>query len=348
MNDLFMHRCIEMAGNGLGAVSPNPMVGAVLVYDGLIIGEGYHQVFGSAHAEVIAIKNAIEKQGEEILKKAILYVSLEPCVHSGKTPPCCDLILKYKIPEVIIGCSDPFESVNRKGIERLKSNGVKVTVNVLESECRELNKRFLTFHAKKRPYVILKFAQSMDGFIAPENQTEENRWLSNEYSLKLVHKWRSEEDAVLVGATTARIDNPRLSVRHWKGEHPVRIVLDRDLTLPRHLNIFDGSVLTYVFNELNSGVIGDNIELVSVDFGKNIWSDLFACLHEKHIQSLIIEGGAKTLQSVIDSKLWDEARVFTSDKLLGSGIPSPKFYGKTVEKQDILDNRLAILRNATV
>jgi diaminohydroxyphosphoribosylaminopyrimidine deaminase/5-amino-6-(5-phosphoribosylamino)uracil reductase len=341
MNELFMQRCIELAENGLGFVAPNPMVGAVLVRDGKIIGEGFHKAFGESHAEVVAIHSAIEKYGEDVLKKSTLYVSLEPCIHQGKTPPCCDLIIEKKIPEVVIGCKDSFETVNGKGIEKLKAAEIKVTVGVLEKESRELNKRFFTFHEKKRPYVILKYAQSRDGFIAAENATEENRWISNEYSRKLAHKWRSEEAAILVGANTVITDNPRLDVRLWKGNNLVRIVLDKDLSLPRHLNVFDKSIPTLVFNGLNSGTADDNIELISIDFGVNLWKELLSQLHLRSIQSLIIEGGGKTLQSVIDSGLWDEARVFTGNKWLGSGIKAPVLKGKALTKQeageDILD-----------
>ena len=249
MNELFMQRCIELAANGFGAVAPNPMVGAVIVHEGSITGEGFHQKFGGKHAEVIAIENAIEKYGEEVLRQSTLYVSLEPCLHHGKTPPCCDLIIQKKIPQVIIGCKDSFEKVNGGGVEKLKAARCDVQVGVLEKECRKLNKRFFTFHEQKRPYVILKFAQSADGFIAHENPNEENRWISNEFSRKLVHKWRSEEQAILVGGKTAKDDNPRLTVRDWNGENPVRLVLDRQLILPAHLHLLDGSVPTILFNE---------------------------------------------------------------------------------------------------
>jgi diaminohydroxyphosphoribosylaminopyrimidine deaminase/5-amino-6-(5-phosphoribosylamino)uracil reductase len=343
MNELFMQRCIELAQNGLGLVASNPLVGAVLVHDGKIIGEGFHKHFGEAHAEVIAIHNAIEKHGEEILKQSTLYVSLEPCTHHGKTPPCCDLIIAKKIPEIIIGCKDSFEEVNGKGIERLKQAGCKVTTGVLEKKCRELNKRFFTFHEKKRPYVILKFAQSLDGFIAAENQTKENRWLSNEYSRKLVHKWRSEEAAVLVGANTALKDNPQLNVRDWKGKNPTRILLDKNLSLPSHLHLFDKSISTIIFNEKKSEAVDANLECIQIDFGKNLWNDLLKHLHQKNIQSLIIEGGAKTLQSVIDSNLWDEARIFTGNKWLGGGTKAPVLKGWIVEKRTISNDALLIM-----
>jgi len=345
MNDLYMQRCIELAENGLGTVAPNPMVGAVLVHDGRIIGEGFHRKFGEAHAEVIAISNAVEKKGEEILKHSTLYVSLEPCIHQGKTPPCCDLIIAKKIPEVTIGCKDSFDAVNGKGIEMLQAAGCKVTVGVLENECNALNKRFFTFHLKKRPYVILKFAQSMDGFIASENQTEENRWISNEHSRKLVHKWRSEETAVLVGANTASLDNPQLNVREWKGSHPVRILIDRHLSVATYLHLFDKSIPTLVFNEKKAGAAHPNLEYIQLDFGMNLWRHLFTHLYQKNIQSLIIEGGQKTLQSVIDSNLWDEARIFTADKWLGAGIKSPVLKGTIAGQQRILNDTLITLRN---
>jgi diaminohydroxyphosphoribosylaminopyrimidine deaminase / 5-amino-6-(5-phosphoribosylamino)uracil reductase len=343
MNELFMQRCIELAESGPGLVAPNPMVGAVLVHDDKIIGEGFHRQFGEAHAEVIAINNAIEKHGADVLKKSALYVSLEPCIHQGKTPPCCDMIIAKQIPEIIIGCKDSFEAVNGKGIQKLKDAGCKIVVDVLAKECRELNKRFFTFHEKKRPYVILKFAQSLDGVIAVEDETEDNRWISNEYSRKLVHKWRSEEGAMLVGANTAMKDNPQLNVRDWMGRNPVRLLIDRDLIVPAHLHLFDRSIATIVFNEKKSEATHPNLEYIQVNFGINLWKDLLTQLYEKNIQSIIIEGGGKTLQSVIDSGLWDEARIFTAKKWLGAGIKAPLLKGAIVHEQNILDDTLIII-----
>ncbi len=339
-----MYRCIELAGNGLGNVAPNPLVGAVVVHDEKIIGEGFHQQFGKAHAEVNAINDAIEKHGEEILLHSTLYVNLEPCSHTGKTPPCTDLILEKKIPHVVIGGVDPFEKVKGAGLKKLVSAGVQVTQPVLEKECRELNRRFFTFHEKERPFILLKYAQSMDGFIASENTTEQNRWITNEYSRMLVHKWRSEEQAIMVGTNTAKIDNPALTVRDWKGKNPVRIVLDRELKLDRTLHLFDASAHTLIYNEVKSEAF-QNIEFIRIDFRENILQQIINSLYQKNIQSVLVEGGAKLLQSFIRESLWDEARIFIGNKFLSSGIKAPVIHGKIISETTIIDDKLILLRN---
>jgi diaminohydroxyphosphoribosylaminopyrimidine deaminase/5-amino-6-(5-phosphoribosylamino)uracil reductase len=339
----YMQRCIELAGNGLGKVAPNPMVGAVLVHDSKIIGEGFHREFGSAHAEVNAIDEAIKKHGEEILRQCDLYVNLEPCSHFGKTPPCTNLIIQKKIQRVIIGCTDPFDQVNGVGIKKLLSEDVNVTQNFHEKECRELNKRFFTFHEKKRPYIILKYAQSQDGYISAETVTEHNRWITNEYSRMLVHKWRSEEQAVMVGTATAKNDNPLLTVREWKGKNPIRIMLDNELKVDVMHNIYDLSAPTLIYNGVKNETEKKH-EFVRIDFRKPVLQQVMDSLHEKNIQSVIVEGGSKLLQSFIDENYWDEARIFTGNKFLGSGTKAPAIHGKIDSHEYIENDQLIVLK----
>ena len=342
-DERYMQRCIDIALNGLGNVAPNPMVGAVIVHDDKIIGEGFHQQFGKPHAEVNAISNAIEKYDSAILLHSTLYVNLEPCTHHGKTPPCTDLIISKNIPNVVIGNMDPFEKVNGSGIRKLTAAGIKVTTAILEASCMELNKRFFTFHKKHRPYIILKYAQSMDGFIAPAEMTEENKWISNEYSRKLVHKWRSEEQAIMIGTNTAEIDNPQLTVREWKGNNPVRLVIDRNLKLKASLMIFNQSSTTYIYNSVKSES-KNNLEFIQIDFDKAVLRQISDSLYQKNIQSVIIEGGAALLQSFIDENLWDEARIFTGNNFLGDGIKAPVIKGKIIAEENILNDKLTILK----
>ncbi len=343
-DETYMLRCIELAGNGLGNVEPNPMVGSVIVYDEKIIGEGFHQEFGKAHAEVNAINDVLSKHPEEILQRSTLYVDLEPCTHFGKTPPCTDLIISKKILRVVIGTIDPFSKVNGSGIAKLKSAGIEVTTGILEKECRELNKRFFTFHEKQRPYILLKYAQSEDGFIAPEKITEENKWISNEKSRQLVHKWRSEEQAIMIGTNTARIDNPSLTVRDWKGRNPVRIIIDRELKLKATLNVFDKSASTLIYTGIKKETNG-NLEFIKIDFDKNVLQQILHSLYQKNIQSVLVEGGAKLLQSFIDENLWDEARIFTGAKILEKGIKAPLLNGKVTSQEKINDDILRIICN---
>ena len=267
-HEVYMRRCLELATLGCGNVAPNPMVGAVLVFNDRVIGEGYHQKYGEAHAEVNCIDSVAEAD-KKLISSSTLYVSLEPCAHFGKTPPCADLIIQHKIPRVIIGCRDPFKEVDGKGIEKLKAAGVHIETGILEDDCRELNKRFFSFHTKQRPYVILKWAQTADGFIAATNhppgertlkesaEKKERLHISNEYSNRLVHKWRSEEAAILIGTNTALLDDPELTTRLWPGRSPVRLILDMDLRLPAHLKIFDRSVRTIVFNSIKEEEVTD-------------------------------------------------------------------------------------------
>ena len=325
----YMRRALQLAKKGLGSTAPNPMVGAVIVYENSIIGEGYTSAYGGPHAEVNAI-NSVKDKG--LLSKAILYVTLEPCSHHGKTPPCVDLIVKYKIPKVFIGVLDPHDKVAGKGIKRLKDADCTVTVGVLAKECEAHHKRFLTFHKKQRPYLILKWAETSDGFIAPEKNKRrpdaQPYWISNKYSRQLVHKWRSQEQAILVGMNTVLHDNPMLNVRQWFGKSPIRIVLDKDLKIKGNYHILDQSVKTIIFTEVKDKSQWLNgIDYEIIDFTKNRPQQFCDVLHKYNITSVLIEGGAKTLQSFIDADLWDEARVVKGKTNFGDGLKAPVFSG---------------------
>ena len=313
MDKKYMQVCIDLALKGFPLAMPNPLVGCVIVHKHKIIGQGYHKQYGSHHAEVNAIGNV---ENKDLLKESTLYVSLEPCAHHGKTPPCADLIIKHKIPKVVIGSLDTFSEVNGKGIERLRSAGVEVITSVLEDECREINRRFFTFHEKKRPYIILKWAQTSDGFIAPLDQ-KEPLWISSSESKTLVHQWRSQEQSILVGRKTAFLDNPQLTTREFKGKNPIRIVLDKNLSLPKSLAIFNDEAPTLIVNDSLSSECH-----IQVDF-ENLLPSLLDKLYESNIQSVIVEGGSQTLNTFINSNSWDEARIFTSKKTLEEGIQSP-------------------------
>ena len=316
-----MHRCLQLAKMGTGNVAPNPMVGAVLVYENEIIGEGYHQQYGQAHAEVNCINN-VSEANQSLIEKSTLYVSLEPCAHFGKTPPCADLIIKNKIPNVVIACRDSYEEVDGKGIQKLQQAGVNVIVGILEKEALELNKRFFTFHRKQRPYIILKWAQSKDAKIARHDFSALK--ISNDITNRMVHKWRSEEAAILVGTNTALHDNPSLTTRLWKGNNPVRLVLDLQLKLPLSLHLFDGSVKTIVFNQVKHEE-ENGVTFYKLSSGEDIISGLLNVLYRLKIQSVLIEGGARLLQSFIDQNYWDEARVITNEQLIiESGINAPE------------------------
>ena len=316
-----MHRCLQLAKMGTGNVAPNPMVGAVLVYENEIIGEGYHQQYGQAHAEVNCINN-VSEANQSVIEKSTLYVSLEPCTHFGKTPPCADLIIKNKIPNVVIACRDSYEEVDGKGIQKLQQAGVNVIVGILEKEALELNKRFFTFHRKQRPYIILKWAQSKDAKIARQDFSALK--ISNDITNRMVHKWRSEEAAILVGTNTALHDNPSLTTRLWKGNNPVRLVLDLQLKLPLSLHLFDGSVKTIVFNQVKHEE-ENGVTFYKLSSGEDIISGLLNALYRLKIQSVLVEGGARLLQSFIDQNYWDEARIITNEQLIiESGINAPE------------------------
>ena len=339
-HEKYIKRCLQIANNGIGTTRPNPSVGAVVLYNNTIIGEGFTSPYGGNHAEVNAIESVKDKS---LLKEATIYVTLEPCSHFGKTPPCADLIVKHQLKEVVIGCVDSNSLVAGKGIERLNSAGINVITGVLEEECRKHHKRFFTVQEKKRPFIILKWAETKDGFIAPLTKNENKPvWISNTYSQQLVHKFRSKEHAILVGTNTVVADNPKLNVRSWSGESPIRIVLDRSLRIPKKSTIFDRSVKTIVFveNKEEGEKKKDNCqferscELIyeEVNFSKNIAFQICEVLHNHQIQSVIIEGGTQTLQTFIDENLWDEANVYKGNIAFGTGVKSPVF-NKTISKQ---------------
>ena len=331
-HEYFINKCISLARKGALDVSPNPMVGCVIVNDGEIIGEGYHKEFGKNHAEVNAINSVKDKSA---LRNSILYVNLEPCCHHGKTPPCTDLIIKYNIQKVVIGCKDTFSKVSGKGIKKLKDNSVDVICGVLEKDCVELNKRFFCYHIKKRPYIILKWAKSKDNFIAPINQ-EKPFWMTSEKSKKLVHSWRAEEDAILVGRKTVVADNPFLTVRKSKGKNPKRIIVDKELLLDIKSNVFDDQADTIVFNNIKSATI-DKTTYLKADFN-NLNEDILNQLYNRNILSLIVEGGAITINSFIATNLYDEIRVFTADKLLKNGVNSPELPDINLIETSIINN----------
>jgi len=317
-----MSRCIQLAQQGAGFVAPNPMVGAVLVYEEKIIGEGYHQQYGGPHAEVNCIES-VKEEDKNLIPNSTLYVSLEPCAHFGKTPPCSDLIIRNKIHKVIIGCRDPFKEVDGKGIEKLRSAGVEVELGVLENECRELNKRFFIFHTEHRPYIILKWAQTADDKIA--SATNERLLISNEYTNRLVHKWRSEEASIIVGTNTALLDDPELTNRYWSPPSPVRLVVDMDLSLPRSLKLFDQKNKTIVFNAVKQDEL-ENLLYYHVTTDVSLVHQLLNALYQLKISSVLVEGGAKLLQSFIDEELWDEIRVIKNEELIiNNGLQTPLF-----------------------
>ena len=315
-----MQRCLQLAAMGAGNVAPNPKVGAVLVYDGRIIGEGYHQKYGEAHAEVNCI-NSVDDGNKKLIAESTLYVSLEPCAHHGKTPPCADLIIENKIQNVVIGCRDSFIEVDGRGIEKLKAAGVIVIFGILEKECLDFNKRFFTFHEKHRPYIILKWAESGDGKIAAHGNSR--LLISNDFTNRLVHKWRTEEAAILVGTYTALLDNPSLTARFWPGNNPVRLVIDKELKLPADLNLFDRKVKTIVFN-YHKNAETENLIYYQVEKNTILLTQIVEALHKMKIQSVIVEGGAKLIQSFIDEDLWDEAVVICNEELIvGDGLNAP-------------------------
>ena len=343
-DEMYMGQCIKLAQKGAGFVAPNPMVGCIIVHDGKVIGEGYHQKYGEAHAEVNAI-NAV--QNHEQLKTSTLYVSLEPCSHYGKTPPCSDLIVQKQIPRVVIGIKDPFSKVAGNGIKRLKNAGIKVVVGVMEDECKKLNKRFFTFHQKKRPYIILKWAQTLDGFIDVERGSEnygQPTWITNQTARVHVHKTRAEEAAILVGTNTAIKDNPSLTVRDWQGNNPLRLVFDRQLKLPPYLNIFNEDAETVVFNSLQGGQKG-HVCFVKLDNEKDTVPQVLAYLHQREALSLIVEGGAQTIQHFVKLNLWDEAHVYEGPVKFHKGVTAPKLQGVLVGKMAFDESSLSIIKN---
>lgn len=343
IHEKYIKRCIELAKNGLGTTYPNPLVGSVIVCDGKIIGEGWHRKAGGPHAEVNAVNSVKDKS---LLSKSTIYVSLEPCSHFGKTPPCCDLIIANKIPNVVIGTVDPFAKVSGNGIKKLMEAGRNVTVGILEAECNELNKRFFTFHQKKRPFVILKWAESQDGFLSPTYKEEKKPvWITNAFSRQLVHKWRTQEQAILVGTQTVLDDNPKLDARDWKGNNPTRIVLDRTGKISEDYFVKDNKIKTIVITEQENLENSSHISFENAIFDSNLPFSVLEILYKNNIQSVIIEGGKKTLQTFIDANLWDEARIFKGKNSFANGTKSPDFKGNLVSKEAILNDELLIFKN---
>lgn len=336
-----MRRALELAENGRGKVSPNPMVGCVIVCDDKIVGEGWHMQYGASHAEVNAI-NAVKDKS--LFSESTAYVTLEPCSHFGKTPPCADLLVSHKIKKIVICNTDPNPLVAGKGVERLKQSGAEVETGILEAEGAVLNKRYFCFQHRKKPYIILKWAQTADGYIARENY--DSKWISNQYSRQLVHQWRGEEDAILVGKNTALYDNPRLNVRNATGKNPVRLVLDAHLALPKTLLLFDETQLTICYNSVKNESL-PNLEYVKVDPGATV-EDMLDDLYERNVQSLIVEGGSRLIHSFLEKELWDEARVFKSDKTFGKGIAAPVLKGEIINNvYNILSDHLEIYTKST-
>lgn len=329
-----MRRALELALLGQGTVSPNPMVGSVIVCDGKIIGEGWHKKFGDVHAEVNAINSV---QDKSLLRRSSVYVNLEPCSHFGKTPPCADLLIAHQVKKVVIANMDTNPLVAGEGVRKLRSVGIEVVTGILDKEGHELNKRFFTYMGRQRPYLILKWAETADGFIARENY--DSKWISNVLSRQLTHKWRSEEDAILVGSKTVAHDNPQLNVRDWSGKDPVRIVIDRFLKLDETLRVFDSTQRTIVYNFIKNEE-QPNLSLVQLDehqFLNNVVKDLF----QKQIQSVLIEGGSTILNLFISDGLWDEARVFRSKQIFEKGIPAPELHGTCVGCHNIQSDTLS-------
>ncbi len=331
-----MKRAIQLAKNGLGFTSPNPMVGCVIERKGIVLSEGWHNKEGIYHAEFLSINNI---KDEQLFLDCTLYVTLEPCVHFGKTPPCVDLIIKKNIPIVVVGIQDSSDKVKGLGIKKLKKYGVEVIESILIDECRILNKRFFTFYEKKRPYIILKWAQSDDGFIYSENK--KNNWISGVYARQLNHKWRSEEDGILVGKKTVLNDNPKLNVRKWFGKNPIRIFIDQKLSISNYYFILDGSQHTIVFTEVNKKS-QYNIEYIQISFKKEIINQILYFLYKKKILSIIVEGGKKTLESFIKENIWDECRVFMCETVLKSGLKAPEINGIVSKKMNLDKDKLII------
>ncbi|MEC3881726.1 bifunctional diaminohydroxyphosphoribosylaminopyrimidine deaminase/5-amino-6-(5-phosphoribosylamino)uracil reductase RibD [Parapedobacter sp. 10938] len=342
-HEVYMRRCLELARLGMGAVSPNPMVGALLVHDGKVVAENYHQRFGGPHAEVLVIEEALAKYGDgaaTLFRNSTLYVSLEPCAHYGKTPPCAKLLAEHQLGEVVVACRDPFDEVNGKGIALMEEAGIRVTEGVMADASRWLNRRFITRIKQQRPYVILKWAQTADGYMAPADSTQ--RWITGAEAKQLVHRWRSEEDAVLVGAQTALADNPQLNVREWKGKNPKRVLIDRHLAVGATAHLLDGSTETMVFNATRTDWEGNTKYIALEDFDWYLPQKILFQLYLMDVQSIIIEGGRKTLDLFIEAGLWDEARIFTSPQVWGSGIAAPVCHAAAADNEQVGADRLDI------
>lgn len=341
-DEIYMQRCIDLAKKGLKSVAPNPMVGCVIVNDGEIIAEGYHVKYGEAHAEVNAINQV---KNAELFKEATLYVSLEPCAHYGKTPPCSNLIIEKGITNVVIGCIDPFAEVAGKGIERMRNAGIKVSVGVLEKETLQINKRFFTFHEKQRPYVVLKWAQTLDGYIDVKREGNEPQinWITQPQTKQLTDTWRSQEMAILVGKNTVLNDNPRLTVRTILGKSPLRLVIDKNAELSLSYAVFNTDAQTVVFNAKVDRQ-ERNIRFVKIDF-TNALDKILDWLYQENIQSVLVEGGAFTLQQFIDEDKWDEARIYTGSNYFNEGIKAPQLKINEFEKAYYGEDQITIVAN---
>ncbi|CAN5173512.1 bifunctional diaminohydroxyphosphoribosylaminopyrimidine deaminase/5-amino-6-(5-phosphoribosylamino)uracil reductase RibD [soil metagenome] len=345
IDELYMYRCLELAAKGAGYVAPNPMVGAVLVYNNRIIGEGYHEQYGQAHAEVNCINSVVAKD-KHLIADATMYVSLEPCAHYGKTPPCADKIIAENIKHVIIGCRDPFKEVDGKGIEKLQVADINITLGILENECKEMNKRFFTFQTKHRPYIILKWAQTANKKIALVN--DERLLISNDLTNKLVHKWRSEEAAILVGTNTVLLDDPALNNRLWSGRNPLRLIVDMHLRLPFSLKVFNKQQASVVFNLLQHDMNDSGLSYYRVTEDVSIVHQVLNACYQHNIQSILVEGGAKLLQSFIDEGAWDEARVITNELLtVEQGLPAPTLnYFSLLQTEHLLNDKMEYYRQS--
>ncbi|TCO22482.1 diaminohydroxyphosphoribosylaminopyrimidine deaminase [Pedobacter psychrotolerans] len=345
-DEFYLKRCLELAALAIGNVNPNPMVGCVIVADGKIIGEGYHQQYGQAHAEPNAVRQVIERFGaeaEHLLKKATAYVNLEPCAHFGKTPPCADLFVKHQLKKVVIGNRDPFDGVDGKGIENLKNAGIEVISGVLDAECRYFNRRFFTRIEQKRPYIILKWAETANGYFATNDGHQ--KWISGALAKRLAHQWRTEEDAILIGKQTALMDNPQLTSRAFPGKNPIRLVIDKNLQIPLSNNIYNAAAKTIIFNEIKTDVI-DNIHYIQMeDMHFYLAQKITFQLYLMDIQSVIIEGGAQILRQFLEASLWDEARIFTSSDSWNEGVSSPSIKGNLIEQIEIEKDKLSIYIN---
>jgi diaminohydroxyphosphoribosylaminopyrimidine deaminase/5-amino-6-(5-phosphoribosylamino)uracil reductase len=315
------------------------MVGCVIVHNGSIIGEGYHRKYGEAHAEVNAVNSV---RNPDLLLESTLYVTLEPCSHFGKTPPCADLIVEMGIPRVVVGSRDPNEKVSGRGLEKLKTAGIELVTGMLEEECNRMNRRFMTFHQQQRPYIILKWAQTEDGYMDKTRNEEEfgqPTWITNDLSKIAVHKMRSDEAAIMVGTRTALKDNPSLTVREWSGGHPLRIVLDRTGKLDENCALLDQSTETIVFSEIEKE-IKPNLEYIPLKFGPGMLLEINAILFRRGIQSLLVEGGKSLLESYMQENLWDEARVYIGSKRFGAGVKAPET-NWILDREEPLDDSLA-------
>jgi diaminohydroxyphosphoribosylaminopyrimidine deaminase/5-amino-6-(5-phosphoribosylamino)uracil reductase len=317
----YMARCLELARHGTGKVNPNPMVGSVIVHQEKVIGEGYHRMYGGAHAEVNAIASV---KDESLLKESTLYVNLEPCSHYGKTPPCAELIIRKQIPRVIVGCTDPYPEVSGRGVKMLQQAGIEVVTGVMEEESYDLNKVYMTNQTLKRPYIYLKWAQSADGFIDKirEDVSVKPVILSSPNMLQRVHKKRAEVAAIMIGTRTALLDNPSLTVRYWAGASPVRVVLDRNLSIPPHYHLADGSQPTLIFTQKTKENV-PNTDYITIDYSGDVINQILSHLYARRLNSLLVEGGSFLLNQFLQRELWDEIQIETAPLLLGNGVPAP-------------------------